>query len=111
MEIACRQAGFLTILDLTGRCAVSPGESEIAALRSTIMRLIAEGRVHVAANLAALTSVDTRGLAEFVFAHRALVAAGGELTLVAPNVVVRKMLSATRLDALFRLYDSETELM
>ena len=111
MEITCRRLGRLTILDLRGQCAVSPDEAETTALRSTIRRLVAEGWVHVVANLAALKSVDARGLGELVLTHQTLEAAGGELTLVAPNAAIRKMLSVTRLDTVLRLCDCESEVV
>ena len=110
MEIRCRQFGAVAILDLEGRCLVSAGETELAAFHATIAQLVAEGRVHVAANLANLKSVDARGLAEFVVTHRTLAAAGGELTLVAANVGIRKMLSVTRLDTVLRLCESDGEI-
>jgi anti-anti-sigma factor len=111
LEITCRRLGLLTILDLRGQCAVSPDEAETTALRSTIRRLVAEGWVHVVANLAALKSVDARGLGELVLTHQTLEAAGGELTLVAPNAAIRKMLAVTRLDTILRLCDSESEMV
>jgi anti-anti-sigma factor len=111
MEITCRRLGSLTILDLRGRCIVGPDDAEVSRLRSAIMRLILEGRVDVAANLAALKSIDARCLGELVFAHRTLMRAGGALTVVAPNCTIRRMLAVTRLDTVLRLVDSETELV
>ena len=108
MEISCRRVGHLTILDLQGRCAISADEAEVEPLRVLVARLVAEGCVHVAANLAALTSVDARGLGELVFTQRTLDAAGGELAIVAPNSSIRRMLAVTRLDQVLRLFDSET---
>ena len=110
MDLTCRRLGSLSILDLRGRCIVGPDEVEVSRLRSAIMRLILEGRVDVAVNLAALRSIDARGLGELVSAHRTLMKAGGALTVVAPNSTIRKMLAVTRLDAVLRLADSETEL-
>ena len=109
MDVTCRRLGRLTILDLRGRCTVGPDEAEVSRLRSAIMRLIFEGRADVAANLAAVKSMDARCLGELVYAHRALVAAGGALTIVAPNSTIRKMLAVTRLDTVLRLVDSEAE--
>jgi anti-anti-sigma factor len=109
VEISCRRLGPLTILDLQGHCAISAEETEVEPLRALVARLVAEGRVHVAANLAALQSVDARGLGELVFTERTLRAAGGELLIVAPNRSVRRMFSVTRLDGVLRLFESETE--
>jgi len=109
MNISCRHQPRRTILEMTGRCVVSPEETEILPLRSTIARLIAEGRVRIAANLKGLASVDARGLGELVLTHRLLRAAGGGLTLIAPNARVRRMLAVTRLDTFLPVYDVEPE--
>lgn len=109
MEISCRRLENLTILDMQGRWAIGLLEAEVVLLRSLVARLIAEGRVHIAVNLAALTSLDARGLGELVFTHKTLGAVGGSLALVAPNAAVRRMLAVTRLDKVLRLFASETD--
>jgi anti-sigma B factor antagonist len=110
VEISCRRAGRAAILELTGRCDVSADETELEPFRDVLARLIAEGCLHVAANLENLRSVDARGLGEFVFAHKLLSAAGGDLLIVAPSSRIRTMLSITRLDTVFRLCQSVDEI-
>ena len=107
MVIGRRFRGGLTVLDLSGRFVVSAGESEILPFRSAIRALIEDGRVLVALNLAALTSIDARGLGELVFTRTVLRSHGGDLTLVDPSATVRKLLLVTRLDKIFRVFDSE----
>ena len=107
MDIGRRFRGGLTVLDLSGRFVVSAGESEILPFRSAIRALIEEGRVFIALNLAALTSIDARGLGELVFTRAVLRSHGGDLTLVGPSATVRKLLVVTRLDKIFRVFDSE----
>jgi len=97
-------------LELTGRCVVSADETELEPFRDVLARLIAEGCLHVAANLENLRSVDARGLGEFVFAHKLLSAAGGDLLIVAPSSRIRTMLSITRLDTVLRLCQSVDEI-
>jgi anti-sigma B factor antagonist len=109
MEIRSRCTREVTILDLAGRLRVSPGDTELLTLRSTIAELVAEGRVWVALRLTGLASIDARGLGELVFTLTTLRARGGDLMLIAPTAAVRKMLAVTRLDTVFSLYDSELE--
>jgi anti-sigma B factor antagonist len=109
VDIARRFRGSLTVLDLTGRFVVSPGEGEIQPLRSAIRALIAEARVNIALNLAGLTSIDARGLGELVFTRTVLRCHGGDLALVEPSQTVRKLLHVTRLERVFRVYDSEVD--
>jgi len=108
VDIGRRFRGGLTVLDLSGRFVVSAGESEILPFRSAIRALIEDGRVLVALNLAALTSIDARGLGELVFTRTVLRRHGGDLTLVDPSATVRKLLVVTRLDKIFRVFDSES---
>ena len=109
MDITCRFAGDIAILDLTGRLVVSAGEAELLPFRSAVGRLITEGRTHLALNLAGLQSIDARGLGELVSTLKTLRSCGGELTLIAPTAAVRKMLSVTWLDRVFHSCDSELE--
>jgi anti-sigma B factor antagonist len=108
VDIGRRFRGGFTVLELSGRFVVSAGESEILPFRSAIRGLIAEGRVLVALNLATLTSIDARGLGELVFTRAVLRSHGGDLTLVEPSATVRKLLAVTRLDKIFRVFDSES---
>jgi anti-sigma B factor antagonist len=107
VDIRRRFRGGFTVLDLSGRFVVSAGESEILPFRSAIRALIEEGRVLIALNLATLTSIDARGLGELVFTRAVLRSRGGDLTLVDPSATVRKLLVVTRLDKIFRVFDSE----
>jgi anti-sigma B factor antagonist len=109
VDIARRFRGGLTVLDLTGRFVISPGEGEIQPLRSAIRALIDEARVNIALNLAGLTSIDARGLGELVFTRAVLRGHGGDLALVEPSATVRKLLHVTRLDRVFRVYSAEVD--
>jgi anti-anti-sigma factor len=109
VDISCRRIGRLTILDLSGPWTISPGETEVAAFRAMIARLIEDGQVHVGANLSALRALDAHGLGILAIAYTRLRKAGGELTLIAPNPAVRKMLAVTRLDTVIPIYNSEAD--
>jgi hypothetical protein len=45
MDISCRREGPLTIVDMSGRWSIGPGEIELRALQEVMARLIATGRV------------------------------------------------------------------
>lgn len=110
MEITRRSVGSVALLDLTGQLTVSPGEVEVAPLRTAIGNLIAAGCVDVAVNLAGLTRLDARGLGELVVAMKMLRLRGGRLALVAPTPRVAKMLAVTGLDAVFERCETEAQL-
>lgn len=109
MKITRRYQDGVDILELVGRFVVSSGETEVLPLRSAITQLIAEGRLSIALNLAALASIDARGLGELVFAFTTLHRRGGKLTLIAPTPTLRKLLAITRLDKVLPICESERE--
>ena len=111
MEITRRTVAGVAVLDLTGALTVSPGEVEVAPLRSAIVELTTRGCAHIALNLDGLTSLDARGLGELVLALQTVRGHGGRLTLVAPPARVARMLSVTRLDTIFERYETETDLL
>jgi anti-anti-sigma factor len=109
VEIARRSNGAITILDLTGRLIVAPGHAEILRLRSAVRALIAEGRVFLALNLAALTAIDAAGIGELALTVATLREHGGELTLFAPAPTVKRMLMATRVDTIAPIAEAEPD--
>jgi len=111
MNITHRSVRGVTLLDLTGRLAVSPSDAEVAPLRAAIGRLTAGAGAHIALNLTGLTYLDARGLGELVAALNTVRGRGGRLTLVAPSPRVAKMLTVTRLDSVFERCNSEGELL
>jgi anti-anti-sigma factor len=109
VEITCRREASLAIVDLSGGWSVSAGEREVVELQAVIAHLIAVGRVHVAFNLRGLATLDARALGEIAQTQKNLRRAGGELTLVAPNRFVRKMLAVTRLDSVIAVREAECD--
>jgi len=107
VHISCTFKCGRATLDLSGRFVVSSGETEIIPLRDAVQRLIAEDRQFVCLNLARLTSIDARGLGEFVHAFTTLRRSGGDLTLLAPTTTVRKLLAVTRLDQVLPICDEK----
>ena len=109
MDMTCRFTGDIAILDLAGRFVVDAGDTEVVPLRSAVRKLIADQRLLLALNLERLATIDARGLGELVSTLTTLRRCGGELILIAPTRVVRRMLSVTRLDRVFPSCDSESE--
>ena len=99
VNITCQREGSFATVDLSGRWSISAGEVEIVELQTLVARLIASERVHVTFDLRELEALDARGLGEIAQTHKNLRSAGGELTLLAPNGFIRKMLAVTRLDS------------
>jgi anti-sigma B factor antagonist len=104
MQMAERQVGTVTILDLSGRLTIDDGAE---LLKTKINSLIVEGRTRVVLNLARLSYMDSSGLGQLVSCHNSLAKTAGGLTLL--NVTKRNtdLLTVTRLATVFHSTDSE----
>jgi anti-anti-sigma factor len=74
-----------------------------------IRRLVESNHVKIVLNLADLPCLDSDGLAEVVDGYKAVTPAGGVMTLCAAGPRIRDLLRLTKLTALFKVFDSETE--
>lgn len=110
MDITRRFVGRTAMLDLGGRLTIGPAEAELAPLRAAIRELTGSGWLDIAINLASVTYLDTRGLGELVCVSATVRRLGGRFALVAPSVPVARMLAVTRLDRVFEVCDSDSEL-
>jgi len=63
LNISERQAGDVTILDLSGKVTIGEGS---VALRTTIRRLLGEGKKKILLNLGSVGYVDSSGIGELV---------------------------------------------
>jgi anti-anti-sigma factor len=94
MEIAAAGPGALR---LSGEVDVSNVPSLSSALRST-----AEGRTALLLDVAALDFIDVAGMRAIQRSALALAARGGELTMLAPQPPVRRMIAMMGMEGLVR---------
>ena len=104
MTTSKRQAGDVTIVDLTGRIAL--GE-ESAALRNLVMDLISQGHMKILLNMAGVDYVDSSGLGALVSSVTSVRKAGGEMKLVNLSEKVDDLMEVTRLYTVFDIADNE----
>jgi anti-sigma B factor antagonist len=106
MQMAERQVGTVTILDLAGRLTIDDG---VEVLKDKVHSLIGEGRTKVVLNLALLSYMDSSGLGQLVSCHNSLAKTAGGLTLLRLTKRNVDLLSITRLAAVFKTTDSEDD--
>jgi anti-sigma B factor antagonist len=106
MQMAERQVGTVTILDLAGRLTIDDG---VEVLKDKVHSLIGEGRTRVVLNLALLSYMDSSGLGQLVSCHNSLAKTTGGLTLLRLTKRNVDLLSITRLAAVFKTTDSEDD--
>ena len=101
-----RQAGDVTILDLSG--AVRIGEGSIA-LRDAIRGLADGGKKKILLNLAGVNYVDSSGIGELIANYTTVSRQGGQLKLLNLTEKIRNLLVITKLLTVFDSFDNEGE--
>ncbi len=104
LNITERQAGDVTILDLDGKVTIGEGS---VALRTTIRRLLGEGKGKILLNLAGVGYVDSSGIGEFVSSFTAVKKEGGILKLLNLTQKIQDLLAITKLLTVFDVFETE----
>jgi anti-sigma B factor antagonist len=106
MNIAERQVGDITIIDLQGNILYEDGDSE---LRDAVARAIGAGRMKLILNMAEVPYVDSAGLSELVRSFVKFNNRGGKLRLLDVTRKVQDLLTISKLLTVFETFDSEAE--
>ena len=106
ITISERQAGDVTILDLSGKVTIGEGS---VALRSAIRRLLGEGKNKILMNLGGVGYIDSSGIGELVSSFTAVNKEGGSLKLLNLTQKIQDLLAITKLLTVFDVYDTEAE--
>jgi anti-sigma B factor antagonist len=106
LEVKERQAGDVTILDMTG--AVRMGEGAIS-LRNSIRGLGDQGKKKILLNLGGVKNVDSSGIGELIANYTTISRDGGQLKLLNLTDKIRDLLVITKLLTVFDSYDNEAE--
>jgi len=104
LVIITRQAGDVSILDVSGRITLGEGAS---TLRNAIRAMALEGHKKLLLNLGEATYVDSSGLGVLVSAFATLANHGGQLKLLNVLARVKDLLLITKLYAVFEIFDDE----
>jgi anti-sigma B factor antagonist len=106
LEVTERQAGDVTILDMSG--AVRMGQGSIA-LRDSIRRLVDNDRKKILLNLAGVNYVDSSGIGELIANYTTLSKVGGQLKLLNLTDRIQNLLVITKLLTVFDVYEAEAD--
>jgi anti-sigma B factor antagonist len=104
LNISERQAGDVTILDLNGKVTIGEGS---VALRTTIRRLLGEGKKNILLNLGSVGYVDSSGIGELVSSYTAVQKEGGSLKMLNLTQKIQDLLAITKLLTVFDVYENE----
>ena len=106
LDLKERQAGDVTILDLTGEVRIGEGS---VALRDSIRNLADQGKKKVLLNLAGVKYIDSSGIGELIANYTTISRQGGQLKLLKLTDRVQNLLVITKLLTVFDSYDNEAE--
>ena len=106
LDVRERQAGDVTILDLSG--SVRMGEGCIT-LRNSIRGLADGGKKKILLNLASVKNVDSSGIGELIANYTTVTRDGGQLKLLNLTEKIRDLLVITKLLTVFDAYEDEPE--
>jgi len=106
LDVSERQAGDVTILDLSG--SVRMGEGAVA-LRNSIRGLIEKGNKKILLNLGGVKNIDSSGIGELIANYTTLSRDGGQLKLLSLTDKIQNLLVITKLLTVFDSYDNEAE--
>ena len=106
LDLSERQAGDVTILDLSG--SVRMGEGAVA-LRNSIRGLNDEGKKKILLNLAGVKNIDSSGIGELIANYTTLSRNGGQLKLLNLTEKIQNLLVITKLLTVFDSFDNEAE--
>ncbi len=104
VNIRVRQVGDVLILDVDGNIIV--GESA-DAVRDIIRRLLAADRRKILLNMAQVRWIDSSGIGELVASLVSVTREGGQIKLLKVRENIEELLTVTRVDTIFDLYDDE----
>ena len=106
LDLKERQAGDVTILDLTGEVRIGEGS---VALRDSIRNLADQGKKKVLLNLGGVKYIDSSGIGELIANYTTISRQGGQLKLLKLTDRVQNLLVITKLLTVFDSYDDEAE--
>ena len=106
LNISERQAGDVTVLDMSGKITIGEGS---VALRTAVRRLLEEGKKRILLNLGGVSYIDSSGIGELVSSYTAINKEAGQLKLLNLTQKIRDLLTITKLLTVFDVYESEAE--
>jgi anti-sigma B factor antagonist len=106
LDLNERQAGDVTILDLSG--SVRMGEGAVA-LRNSIRGLIEGGKKKILLNLGGVKNIDSSGIGELIANYTTLSRDGGQLKLLNLTEKIQNLLVITKLLTVFDSFENEAD--
>jgi anti-sigma B factor antagonist len=98
-----RQVGQVSVVEVVGKLT----SLESGALRSSIAKLLKEGRKQIVLNLSGLVYLDSSGIGDLVHTYMSVIKGGGEMKVVGLSDKVEEILKITQLYQVFQEFKDE----
>ncbi|MGC2322565.1 MAG: STAS domain-containing protein [Terriglobales bacterium] len=106
-----RQTGNVTILDISGRIdlgvTIAFGEASNVSLSALVHDFAERGHKNMVLNFRDVSYMDSSGIGELVGSVTSVRKLGGDLKVVNPNMIVKKLLGTCRLDSVIDVKPDE----
>lgn len=106
MEMAFREDGDVTIIDLSG--GMKAGE-DIVNFRYAVRKLSNEGRNSILVSMKKVGRLDSSGLGELIAGYASVDRNGGKLKLVGLSDSIVELMMMTKLLTVFEVFEDEAE--
>jgi anti-sigma B factor antagonist len=106
LDIKERQAGDVTVLDMSGSIRMGDGSG---VLRSAIRNLVSGGKKKILLNLGGVRYIDSSGIGELIANYTTVSKDGGQMKLLNLTSKVKDLLVITKLLTVFDVYEKEDE--
>jgi anti-sigma B factor antagonist len=104
MKFKVREAGNVTIIDLSGKLM---GGCDADVFRDMIHELLEKGRRQVIVNLSEITWVNSTGVGILITGYTTLRKNKGDLRLLNVSKKIQSMLYVTKLNLIFECFEDE----
>jgi anti-sigma B factor antagonist len=106
VRLNIRQIGDVTVIDVSGRIALSEGSSGIC---DEVRSLTAGGNTKILLNLEEVPYIDSSGIGELVAGFTSAAKAGGKMKLLNPTGRVKDLLRMTNLGTVFEVHEDAAQ--
>ncbi len=94
------------LIRLSGKLMMGP---ESASLEAIVNERLDAGARHLVFDLSELKQIDSTGIGRFISTYNRLMQVKGSLGMASAKLVVRQSFRVTRLDTVFKFYDTDAE--
>ncbi|HEV8375664.1 MAG TPA: STAS domain-containing protein [Candidatus Polarisedimenticolia bacterium] len=106
MKTKVRNVGDVAVVDLSGKITIGEGD---VVLREEVNKLLETDAKKILLNLNGVTYMDSAGIGELVACYKRSAEAGARLKLLNPSGRVSDLLSLTKLQQVFDIFNDEKD--